>query len=715
METAFTFSLLPGGIGQLVFNLPHEKVNVLSPPVLEELENLIEQLDPSSGVKLLLITSGKEHQFVAGVDLKKLEPVFQDPSQGEKILALGHRVYKKLSELPFPTIAAIDGACLGGGLELALACKYRIVSDHPKTALGLPETQLGIMPGWGGTQRLPRLIGLSSALGMILNGKTVNGVKAYKMKLADSVAAWEFFPEKSLEFARNILKPEFAQKVLNRRKQSGIQNFLLEKNPAGRALIFYQAKKQVLDKTHGFYPAPLVALETIKQTYTLPLNEGLEIEQKNFVENIPTKFMNAKNLVKVFFQNESLKKDAGISIQATPRPVKSAGVLGAGTMGGGLIFLFSYHDIPVRFKDINWEAVAKGYSHVYSLFKKMIELKKLDKDQAILKFQQASGTIDYTGFKQLDLVVEAATENLELKHTLLNELESQLRPDAIIASNTSSLTIAQMASVMKHPERFVGMHFFNPPNRMPLVEVVKGTQTSDEAIATAVETCRRLGRTPIVVGDCQGFLVNRIFVMGANEIVRFLEKGNSIEKIEKTMLDFGMPMGPFHLSDEVGNDVSCKVSHIFEETYGKRMQVPELIERMNQKGLFGKKTEKGFYLYDSKKPTVNPEVQKIVEVIGQPKEELSSEEMVDRSIFLMINEAARCLTEKIVQKPSDIDMALILGTGFPPFRGGLLRYADSRGIQTVVDRLKEFEQKEGARFSPCELLLEMAKENRNFY
>lgn len=716
MDTAFTFSLLPEGIGQLVFDLKDAKVNVLSGPVLKELEQLLDQLATHKDVKALVFSSGKEHQFIAGADLREFENAFKHPELADDALDLGHRVFRKLAALPFPTIAAIDGTCLGGGLELALACSNRIAADHPKTSIGLPETQLGIMPGWGGTQRLPRLIGLAAGLEMILSGKTVNAVKAYKMKLVDAVFAWEFFPEKTLEFAKGLLDGDTAKKILKKRKQNPLSAFLLEKNPLGREAIYYQSKKQVLEKTKGFYPAPLIALETIRKTYTLPLKEGLEMEKQIFIENTQKGFTNAENLIKVFFQNEALKKDAGQAEKTNPLPVRSIGILGAGTMGGGLIFLCSYHDIPVRFKDINWEAVAKGYAHVHQLYNKMIELRKLSKDQAILKFQSTSGTIDYTGFQQSDLVIEAATENLQLKHTLLKELEKVVKPDTVIASNTSSLSIAEMSSVLEHPERFVGMHFFNPPNRMPLVEVVRGPKTSPQAIATAVETCRRLGRTPLVVGDCPGFLVNRIFVVGANEMLRFLEEGVPLAKLEKTFLDFGMPMAPCRLSDEVGNDVACKVSHIFEKAYGPRMKPPRLLEMMDQQALYGKKVGKGFYLYNGHKEAPNPQVQKLIEGLRNPsKQPPSSDEMLERAFYLMINEAARCLEEKIVAAPAYVDMALILGVGFPPFRGGLLRYADAIGIPAIINRLKDLEQKEGERFTPCALLVEMAQTNRGFY
>lgn len=332
-----------------------------------------------------------------------------------------------------------------------------------------------------------------------------------------------------------------------------------------------------------------------------------------------------------------------------------------------------------------------------------------------LGVDRLSGTVDYTGFDQTDLIIEAVVENMEVKHRVLQELEAAIPDTVVIGSNTSSLSVTAMAAAMKHPERFIGMHFFNPPNRMPLVEIVPGEKTSKETIATAVEFCKQLGKTPLVVADCAGFLVNRIFAAGANESVWLLQDGCPMAALEKVMLDFGMPMGPFTLADEVGNDVSYKVVHIFEKAYGSRMKGPELLELMEQKKLYGKKVGKGFYLYNGKDRKPNPEIDKLLAQINTPRKSLSEDEMRDRVVFAMINEAARCLEEKVVKSPSELDMALILGLGFPPFRGGLLRYADERGISTVVSQLNKFESLYGARFHPCGLLEDMDKQHKTFY
>lgn len=716
MGSAFQLTIDANGIARLVFDLPGEKVNKFSVDVLEDLDRVLNGLRDNKNVKLLVITSGKGDVFIAGADLHKFEPAFQDKKELERIIHTGHRVFNKLEALPFPSVAVIRGACLGGGLEFALACTFRIVSDHPKTQLGLPEVTLGIIPGWGGTQRLPRLVGLVNGLPMILSGKGVKADKAYKMKLADAIVPWEFQEQKVDAVLKQLLTPEGRKQALKRRQRSGFTNFLLEGNPLGRALICRKARQDVLSKTKGFYPAPLIALDLVQKSFSLPLKKGLEKEIQTILGFNTKDFESASNLIQLFFISEALKKDPGVPKGAQPGVVKSAGVLGAGTMGAGISWLLSYNGLPARVKDISWEAIGKGYGAAWAIYSKFVKDKRLKAPEAALRFQRISGTIDYSGFQNVDIVFEAAVENLELKHKILSELEAKVRPDTIIATNTSSLTIKEMASVLRHPERFVGMHFFNPANKMPLVEVVAGEKTSPQAIATAVEVCKKLGKTPLVVGDCHGFLINRVFVLGANEVMFMLEEGASMESLEKMMLDFGMPMSPFILADEVGNDVGYKVSKMFEASYGARMKAPRIVELMYENKLYGKKSGKGFYLYTNDKRKVNPKVQELLGTIkSSSKKALTETDMSDRVMLVMVNEASRCLQEKIITKPEYVDMALIMGIGFPPFRGGLLRYADKLGIDYVVNRLKAFEQLYGERFAPSPYLLDMQRNGQTFY
>lgn len=684
-------------IGQLVFDLPGEKINKLSLPVLLELEQILDQL---KDLKALLITSGKEDIFIAGADIRSFGEVFKTKEKTEEMMRTGHRVYNKLSKLPFPTIALIDGACLGGGLELALACTYRIATDNPKTSIGLPEVNLGIIPGWGGTQRLPRLIGLKEGLNLILTGRPVNGPKAYKLGLVDGLVAKEFKKEKSLELVQRWLK----QKPQRKRG-----SWLLEGNPIGRALLFGQAHKTVMSKTKGHYPAPLVAIKVIQEGWGKPLPEGLDIEIKGIVDHLstPSGVEVAKNLIGLFFTQEALKKEGFAG--ATPRKIASTAVLGAGIMGSGIVYLFSNRDLPVRMKDIDLAMLGKGYASIKALYDTQVQEKRLKANEATLKFQRVSGTTETSGFHGVDLVVEAATENFELKKKLFSEIEAVMRPEALLATNTSSLSVNTLSQSLKHPERFLGMHFFNPVPKMPLVEVVPGEKTAPETVATAVDLCKKLGKTPIVVGDCAGFLVNRIFAMGATECMRLFEEGVEFDRLEKLLLNFGYPMGPFTLADEVGIDVLAKVNQVLEAAYGSRMKGSPLLQQMVEKNLLGKKVDKGFFLYRGKQRQRNPE-------IGQPKNgKISDGEMLDRFTLTMINEAARCLEEKVISRPDYLDMALILGTGFPPFRGGLLRYADKLGIPYVVDHLEQFSSKWGDRFTPCQKLQEMKNSGKSFY
>lgn len=715
MTNSFTTSITSEGIAELRFDLPSEKVNKLSVPVLNALEEELDKLARNSSIKVLKFVSGKEGIFIAGADLHSFEPAFQDPSIAKTIIETGHRVFNKLEKMPFPTVAVINGACLGGGLECALSCTYRVVSDHPKTQLGLPEVTLQIIPGWGGTQRLPRLMGLLEGLQMILTGKSIPGMKAWKMGLADAVVPSEFLSSYVEKFVSSILTDEGKKNVLKRRNKKGLRHLLLESNPIGRAFLFRNAKKTVLEKTKGRYKAPLIALDLVKRTCTLPQKEGLKEEMNTFIGNIPEGFRLAPDFIQLFFTQEALKKETGAPSGTKTSQIQKAGVIGAGTMGAGIGWLLADHNIFTRLKDVSWELVGKGMGVAQGLFKKGVKAKKVKPYEAARRFQLLSGTIDDSGFRHADIVIEAASENLELKRKIFKDLEEHLSPKAIIASNTSSLTVDAMGASLKYPERLVGMHFFNPVPKMPLVEVVAGKHSSQEAIASIVELARKLGKTPIVVGDCPGFLVNRIFLVGANEVMLMAEEGYETPLLEKAILDFGMPMEPFELADEVGIDVTYKVCEALEKAYGERMRPATLLKLMVEKGFFGKKCGKGFYIYKGEKRIFNRAIAPLIDSIGRKKIALPEEKIVPRFLYGMVNEAARCLEEKVIGRPDYLDLALIMGIGFPPFRGGLLRYADRVGIPHIVDALNALSKAEGMRFQPCRLLEKMGSENGCFY
>ncbi len=433
------------------------------------------------------------------------------------------------------------------------------------------------------------------------------------------------------------------------------------------------------------------------------------------MNNIPQGFIQAPNLISIFFTSEALKKETGAPEGTKTHKISSAAVLGAGTMGAGIAWLLANDGVFVRLKDISWDFVGKGLGTIYAQIKKGLKIKKITPSKADRIFQLVSGTTDYSGFEHADLVVEAATENLDLKKKIFQELEANVSDKTIIASNTSSLSIDLMAQSIKHPERFIGMHFFNPVPKMPLVEVIAGKHTSNETIATIMDFCRKVGKTPIKVGDCPGFLVNRIFLAGANEMMLMLEEGYSVESLNKASNEFGMPLGPLTLADEVGNDVTYKVADVLEKGYGERMHPAKILKLMVDKGLLGKKCGKGFYLYKGDSATINPEAEALIQSVGRKSSNLPEADIIPRFIYVMVNEASRCLEEKIIDRPDYLDMALILGIGFPPFQGGLLRYADKVGVRNVVDKLRALEATHGMRFTPSKLLEKMASDNSKFY
>jgi 3-hydroxyacyl-CoA dehydrogenase / enoyl-CoA hydratase / 3-hydroxybutyryl-CoA epimerase len=693
-------------IGYLTFDVQDKKVNTLSPEIIEELQDKLKQIK-GKNLKTLIINSNKKDSFIAGADLHVFRQIFQDIPLGEKLLKRGHEVLNTLQDLPFPTVAVIHGTCLGGGTELALACDFRIATDHAKTLIGLPETTLGIFPGWGGTQRLPKLIGLEESLNMILTGKPVAARKALKIHLIDSLFAAPFTEEGIDHFLKTIETKEMREKVLSNRNTKNVRTLLLEKNPLGRLLVFHLAKKNVLSKTKGHYPAPLIALDLIKRTYTLDLKEGLQEELNTFMRGLDGSFAIAKHLIELFFVNEELKKQSTLYA----KEIKQIAVLGAGTMGAGIAFWLSQSGYSVLLKDVNNSALSKGLHAINAMYEESVKYKKLSKEQAAILIENITPTTKIPPFKSLDMVIEAASENPEIKRKIFEEIEKQVASTTILASNTSSISINAQAKYLKHPERFLGIHFFNPVNRMPLVEIIQGEHTSEEALDTAKKMCLLHKKIPIIVKDSAGFVVNRIFAPGLLEILTMLEEGIPMQDISKTLLDFGLPMDPFALADKVGNDINLHAMQTIEKAYGARMKNPKLLQLMVDHNLLGEKTKKGYFLHEGKQLKENPQIKSFI----QPERIADKKEILDRPILSMINEASRCLEEKIIASPQELDMALIYGIGFPPFTGGLLRYADERGIQHIYERLLALEKAHGARFTPSNMLKKLFSEKKLFY
>ena len=688
-----------GELGILWFDLPGEKVNKFASSVLRELAALLDQI-AASDLKQIVIASRKPGIFIAGADVQEFTRL-QSGDEAKAYVLLGQQVFTKLSKLKQTTVAAIDGACLGGGCELALSCDWRVATDSPRTSIGLPEVKLGIFPAWGGTSKLPRLIGLPGALDIILNGKALDGRRAKKAGLVDEVVE----PGILLEVAK-----KFAAK--GKRRVPGRTKFYIEGNPLMRNFIFNKARKAVLKQTRGHYPAPLQAIDVMEYAMSAGVERGMAREADEAAKSFEKNDV-AKNLIQLFFLMEESKKDP---YPVKPREVREAGVLGAGIMGGGIAQIIADKtDADVRMRDINWNAIGGGLKAATKVWKKKVERKRMTRGDMQRKLARITGTTDWTGFQRADLVIEAVVENLKIKQQVLSEFEDLAKPGAIFATNTSTIPITQIAANAKHPENVVGMHFFNPVDKMPLVEVIRGEKTSEQAMVTVAAFARKLGKTVVYCNDGPGFVVNRILGPYMNESGFLLEEGNSIESIDKAMVDFGMPMGPLALLDEVGIDVAAKVAGILTEAFASRgMQKSGVVDKLYADGRHGKKNGRGLYVYEEgKRKGPDPSVYRVLGIRSvKPAEEKA---VVERMILAMINEASMILDEKIVASAAELDLAMIMGTGFPPFRGGLLRYADSLGVPYILARLDELSSRVGPRYAPNAPLKKLAERGVGFY
>jgi len=716
MDTSWNLNVDGQWIAWLKFDSPGEKVNKFTSAVMESLDHQLELLAHDTTIRALVIVSGKPDSFVVGADIAELAAIDSAAEAREKAQA-GQRLFNKIQNLDVPTLAVIHGACMGGGTEMALACDYRLATDDPKTSIGLPEVKLGIIPGWGGTQRLPQIVGLSEALTRIMTGSAVSARKAYRIGLVDGLVAKTFLEEQTLRFVDRIGPPKGRNRVLARRRQvRPLMIRLIEWTPPGRALIYRQAAKQALKRSKGHYPAPQEALEVVQKSFRGSMADGLALEAQAFSRLAPS--LVSQNLVWVFQTTQSMKKTHRPAQDEKPKSISNSAVVGAGVMGGGIAWALSQGGLPVRLKDIAWDAAAKGLSTAAGMFKAAVDRRKMTRSQMSLAVHRIMATTGFDGFSaKLDLVIEAVVENTEVKKKVLQEIESHVGSETLICSNTSSLSISEMATALEHPERFVGLHFFNPVNRMPLIEVIPGSKTSPQTVVAAVALARRLGKTPVVVRDSPGFLVNRILLPYVNESIRMFEEGVDLERIDRLIEAFGMPMGPLALADEVGLDVGFKVSQVLADAFGQRMEVAGMLGNIVAQGsLLGKKSGGGFYSYrkgKAKKP--NPEAAKFANSDVGHLAGVSDQQIVDRAVLTMINEAARCLEENVVENAQMLDMAMLLGTGFAPFRGGLLRWGDLQGVVNIARRLNALAAKFGDRFKPAPLIDRLVEDGGQFY
>ncbi len=696
-------------IAIIEFDQPDSRVNVLNTEIMRQLGGALDAVQGSPEIKTLLIVSKKEGIFIAGADIREIEHITSADEAREKA-EKGKAILERIANSGLVTVAVINGVCAGGGLELALTCKYRVASLSDKVKLGLPEVRLGIIPGFGGTQRLPRIVGLARSLNMILSGEMISGKDALKYGLVDKLFPEIRLVEDSVEFARDILLKAIRPK---RREKKKLSLALLENTPFGRAILFDQARKNVLKKTKGFYPAPLKAIEVMRRTYGMDFKSGSRIESEAFGELAVTSV--SKNLIKVFYLNEEFKKLPWIAADIKPDKINKCGIVGAGIMGGGIAQLISFYDIPSRLKDINYEALKSALKTAKGLFDYAVRKRILRQHQADYRIGLISPTTTYKGFENTEIVIEAVVEDMNIKQKVFKELSQVVSPATVLASNTSSLPIIDIARTADHPERAVGLHFFNPVHRMPLVEVIRSSNTSDRALATTIAFARRIGKVVIVVKDVPGFLINRILLSYMNEAGFLFEEGMDMARIDGIAKGFGMPMGPVELIDEVGIDVGYKVAKILESSYGPRMRVAPILEKVKEKGLLGKKSRAGFYIYKGKKKEPNPSISGLAGRSNSGR--ISDETALKRMIYIMVNEAARCLEERVADRPQTVDIGMIMGTGFPPFRAGLLRYADSVGVGNVVADLERFEKglNMRPRFKPCNYIVDIRDKKGGFY
>lgn len=715
-ERAVRFGV-DGDVGTITIDIPSEKVNVLRSSVVDELSAAIDAAGDAQGLRCVFVKSGKPDCFVAGADLKEIVQIV-DPDEAKEKSRIGQVIMSKLESLEVPTIALINGTCLGGGLELALACDYRVATDHEKTSLGLPETSLGIVPGFGGTYRLPATVGMSQALRMILTGKPIDGKTAVKRGLADAFYPVAFHEEWALRtFLPRIESRAGRRRIRRQRKRKPVSVKLSENNPLGRSILFRSSRKRTLAKTGGNYPAPLRAMRLLKAVPRSRAQAAYRREREAIADLIPSPI--AKNLMGLFLSREAAKSRTREDEGSRVRPIRHAVVLGAGVMGGRISWLFSHKAIPVVMKDIYAEAVRTGYQSAHSVYEILQKKGKYSPREVLLGMHKVHGTTSYDDIGAPDVVIEAVVENRDVKHSVLSEAESRVDDETIIATNTSSLTVGELSRSLSHTERFGGMHFFNPANRMPLVEVVAGEETSQATVRALASLAVTLGKVPVVVKDCPGFLVNRLLMPYLNEALLMAEEGQDLVRVDRIIEDFGMPMGPFRLLDEVGLDVAADVAESLIEGYGERMQAGESLPRLREHdNLLGRKAGAGFYRYHSPGGAVagpNPAARKILRN-GSSSGGSSSAgtqdavEVVQRPLFAMLNEAARALEEGIVRDAEQLDLALVLGIGFAPFRGGICSYADAVGPSSVRDTLERYAEKHGERFSPAPLIRRHAEE-----
>jgi 3-hydroxyacyl-CoA dehydrogenase / enoyl-CoA hydratase / 3-hydroxybutyryl-CoA epimerase len=732
------------GVAVLTIDDPYETHNTIRPAVMEDLFAALAAAEADGNVSAIVLASGKKSSFVVGANIDFVRGIKFSADAEEASREVARR-FRALAHGRKPIVAYVHGAALGGGFELSLACTASIATDDPATVLGLPEVKLGLVPAANGLFRVAERAGLRVALDLGMTGKNVRPKKALKLGLVDDVVAEPTGLEVACALASRLAREPGLVRVLEKKrvKVSGNRaaRALLERNPIGRMVLFRRARQQTLDKTRGHYPAAERIIDLVARYGSRGFGAAAELEPRVFGDLVVSE--TAHRLIDLFFAQTSLKKDTGLETNedASPFPVERVAVLGAGLMGAGIAAVSVQAGLTVRMKDTDDAAIGRGLKYVKGVIDERARRGSLSVPERDRAFARLSGAIDYAGFRRADLVVEAVFEDLALKHAVIRDIETIISDRCVIASNTSSIPIARIAEGSSRPEMVVGMHYFSPVHRMPLLEVVRTDKTDPRAVATAVAVGKRQGKTVIVVRDGAAFYTTRILVPYLNEAAHLLAEGCAIDAVDRAMVDFGFPVGPFQLLDEVGIDVGAHVGEVTEAAFGERMRPPEAFRALVAGGRKGRKNERGFYTYGragAKRPSKtsdrgtrargelegrSPSNTKVVDAtiydtlgialtpgIGQRFDEIAL-----RCSLAMVNEALRAYGDGVVRSPRDGDIGAIFGVGFPPFRGGPFRFVDVLGGVEVLRRIRALEQRFGTRFEPAPLLVEMARGGRRFY
>ena len=717
--THFRFNVGDDGVAVALMDRAGEPMNTLGPAVFDDFATIIDRVESDDDIKALVFGSAKRGNFIAGADIRFFATLTEADVAADAIRQL-HAMFARIEALHTehgkPVVAAIDGACLGGGLEFALLASMRIATDDKKTQLGQPEVQLGVIPAGGGTQRLPKLIGIAAALDLILTGRPARPRKALRIGLVDEVVPqdvlYEIARERALEAVGNLDRSG-GPSMRSFLSPAHLQQLALEQNPVGRRVLFKKAEERMLAETKGNYPAPERALEAVKIGVEQGNDAGFEAEARFFGELVVSPESMA--LRSIFFASQMLKHVTWVPGNVEPKPVAKVGVLGGGLMGAGIAAVSTVKaHTTVRVKEVDDAGVRRGLAYVSKYLAKQVKRRRMKPFAAEQAMNTVTGTSDWSGFGNVDLVIEAVFESLNLKRTLLVEAEKVMPEGAVFATNTSSLPITSIAEAATRPEAVLGMHYFSPVEKMPLLEVVVTDQTADWATATAVEFGKRQGKTVIVVNDGAGFYTTRVLIPYMNEALHLLAEGASVEAIDGAMTNWGFPVGPILLSDEVGIDVGAHIAVIMVDAFGDRMAAPNMMKGLVDDDRKGRKNGRGFYAYDDKGERGDAD-ETVYAVLGLgERREIPESEIQERIVLAFINEAARCLEDGILRSSLDGDIGAVMGVGFPPFRGGPFWYVDQVGAEKVVSRLDGLAVEHGSRFEPAAILREYADSGKKF-